>query len=172
MLAIGRADLAGDARLVSNEGRSKHIDEIDEAITAWTRTKQPAEALKVLGEADVPSGPIYSAEEMLADAHFKARGVFEEADLGGGDSVKLPGWHLCWTRLRRNALDWTALGEHNTEVYRDWLGYPPRVGRLSKNGRNLRSLLKNTDRSLCYLARTPDRSRRDLIARRRVGNGA
>src|SRR5690349_5863063 len=33
MLAIGRADLAEDARLASNEGRSKHVDEIDQAIS-------------------------------------------------------------------------------------------------------------------------------------------
>src|SRR5258708_20992253 len=79
MIAIGRADLAGDARLVSNEGRSKHIDEIDEAITAWTRKKQPAEALKTLSEADVPSGPIYSAEESLAGPHYKGSGGFQEA---------------------------------------------------------------------------------------------
>jgi formyl-CoA transferase len=136
MLAIGRGDLAGDARLASNEGRSKHIDEIDEAITAWTRTQQPAEALKALGEADVPSGPIYSAEEMLADPHYKARGVFQEADLGGGDWVKLP---RLAPRLDATPgeMRWIgpALGEHNNEVYRDWLGYPAaELERLSKEG--------------------------------------
>ncbi|HWY43731.1 MAG TPA: CaiB/BaiF CoA-transferase family protein [Candidatus Sulfotelmatobacter sp.] len=136
MIAIGRADLAGDARLVSNEGRSKHIDEIDEAITAWTRTKQPAEALKTLSEADVPSGPIYSAEEMLADPHYKARGVFQEADLGGGDRVKLP---QLAPRLDATPgeMRWIGptLGEHNNEVYRDWLGYPAaELERLSREG--------------------------------------
>ena len=134
MLAIGRADLAGDARLTSNEGRSKHIDEIDEAITAWTRTKGPTEALKTLGEADVPSGPIYSAEEMLQDAHFKARGVFEEADLGGGDRVKLPRLAPLLDETP-GGMRWIGpkLGEHNTEVYRDLLGYTAaKLGRPAK----------------------------------------
>ena len=136
MLAIGREDLAGDARLASNGGRAKSIDEIDVAIAAWTRTKLSAEALRILGEADVPSGPIYSAEEMLADPHYQARGVFEEVDLGGGDRVKLP---KMAPRLEQTpgGMRWIgpALGEHNTEVYRDWLGYPAaKLERLSKDG--------------------------------------
>ncbi|HLK03566.1 MAG TPA: CaiB/BaiF CoA-transferase family protein [Candidatus Acidoferrum sp.] len=125
MLAIGREDLSADARLASNEGRSKHIDEIDEAISAWTRQKNSVDALKVLSEADVPSGPINSAEEMLRDVHFQARGVFEEADLGGGDTVKLPRLAPVLGETP-GEMRWIGptLGEHNAEVYGDWLGYP------------------------------------------------
>jgi formyl-CoA transferase len=136
MLAIGREDLAADARLGSNEGRSRQIDEIDDAITAWTSERKSADALKILSEADVPSGPIYSAAEMLADEHYQARGVFEEADLGGGDKVKLP---RLAPRLAATPgeMRWIGptLGEHNTEVYGKWLGYPgAELERLSKEG--------------------------------------
>jgi len=136
MLAIGREDLAADARLGSNEGRSRQIDEIDDAITAWTKGLKSADALKILSEADVPSGPIYSAAEMLADEHYQAREVFEEADLGGGDKVKLP---RLAPRLDATPgeMRWIGqtLGEHNTEVYGKWLGYPgAELERLSKEG--------------------------------------
>jgi len=136
MVAIGRQDLALDPRLTSNEGRSKHVDEIDDAITAWTKEWKLLEALKILSDADVPSGPIYSAAEMLADPHYQARDVFEEADLGGGDRVKLP---RMAPRLDRTdgEMRWIgpALGAHNTEVYRDWLGYPAaELERLSNEG--------------------------------------
>ncbi|HWZ96607.1 MAG TPA: CaiB/BaiF CoA-transferase family protein [Candidatus Dormibacteraeota bacterium] len=136
MLSIGRVDLAGDARLASNEGRSKHIDEIDDAIAAWTKERAAAEALRVLSEADVPSGPIYSAAEMLADLHYKARGVFEDADLGDGDRVKLPRMAPQMGETP-GEMRWIgpALGAHNTEVYQDWLGYPAaELERLSKKG--------------------------------------
>ena len=136
MQAIGRPDVAADARLASNEGRAKHIDEIDEAITAWTKGRASAGALKILSEADVPSGPIYSAEEMLADPHFQARGVFEEADLGDGDKVKLPRMAPLLDETP-GEMRWIgpALGEHNTEVYGNWLGYPAaELERLSKEG--------------------------------------
>jgi formyl-CoA transferase len=136
MLAIGRPDVAADTRLASNEGRAKHVDEIDEAITAWTKGRTSTVALKILSEVDVPSGPINSAAEMLADAHFQARGVFEEADLGDGDKVKLP---RLAPRLGETPgeMRWIgpALGEHNKEVYGNWLGYPAaELERLSQEG--------------------------------------
>ena len=136
MTAIGRADLAGDARLASNEGRSKHIDEIDEAIAAWTKRRAATEALKILSEADVPSGPIYSAAEMLADAHYQARGVFEEAELGRGERVKLPKMAPRMSETP-GEMRWIGpeLGEHNSDVFGKWLGYPAaELERLAKNG--------------------------------------
>jgi formyl-CoA transferase len=136
MMAIRREDLAGDERLASNEGRSKHIDEIDEAITAWTMRRKSEEALKILSEADVPSGPIYSAAEMLTDPHYRARGVFEDADLGGGEKVKLP---RLAPRLEATPgeMRWIgpALGEHNIDIYGRLLGYPAaELERLSREG--------------------------------------
>ena len=136
MAAIGRIELGEDVRLASNEGRSKHIDEIDEAITAWTKGRMAADALKVLSEADVPSGPIYSAVEMLGDAHYKARGVFDEADLGDGDQVKLPRMAPRMSETP-GEMRWIgpALGEHNNDVFGDWLGYPAaELARLAKAG--------------------------------------
>ncbi|MBS1839476.1 MAG: CoA transferase [Acidobacteria bacterium] len=134
MRAIGREDLAGEARLASNEGRSRHIDEIDEAITAWTMTQASSEALTVLSAADVPSGPIYSAAEMLGDAQYQARGVFEDADLGGGDNVKLPKMAPRMSETP-GEMRWIGpeLGEHNSEVFGNWLGYPAaELERLAK----------------------------------------
>lgn len=136
MAAIGRIDLGEDARLASNEGRSKHIDEIDEAITAWTKSRMAADALKVLSEADVPSGPIYSAAEMLGDSQYKAREVFDEADLGDGDRVKLPKMAPRMSETP-GEMHWIgpALGEHNSDVFGDWLGYPAaELARLAKAG--------------------------------------
>jgi len=136
MAAIGRQGLVADPRFATNEGRSKHVDEIDEAIANWTRGHNSLEALKILSDSDVPSGPIYSAAEMLADPHYQARGVFEETDLSGGDHVKLP---RMAPRMEETPgeMRWIgpSLGEHNTEVYRDWLGYPAaELERLSREG--------------------------------------
>ena len=136
MRSIGREDLAADEQLASNEGRSKHVDAIDEAITAWTMKRKSEQALKILSEAEVPSGPIYSAAEMLADPHYRARGVFEDADLGGGDKVKLPRLAPL-LEATPGEMRWIgpALGAHNTEVYGDWLGYPAaELERFSKEG--------------------------------------
>jgi formyl-CoA transferase len=125
MSAMGREDLANDARLAQNDGRSRHVDEIDAAISDWTRRHAAQEALRRLDAAEVPSGPIYSAAEMVDDPHYRERGVYQQAVLPGGASVKLP------TVAPKMAgtpgcLRWIGppLGAHNSEVYRDWLGLP------------------------------------------------
>ena len=90
MRAIGRSDLADDPALATNDGRVKRTQELDEAITAWT-TKHPLdEVLRVLEQAEVPSGRIYSIADIAADLHYQARGMIERHKLGEKDLV-LPG---------------------------------------------------------------------------------
>jgi len=136
MTAIGREDLANDARLAKNEGRSKHVDEIDDAISAWTRKLTASEAIARLEAAEVPVGPIYSAADMVKDEQYRARRAFEEVALENGEQVKLPTVAPKMSETP-GGLRWIgpALGAHNTEVYRDWLGYPAaEMERLAAEG--------------------------------------
>lgn len=123
MSAIGRDDLANDARLAQNDGRSRHVHEIDAAISAWTERHASGEAIRLLESAAVPTGPIYSAAEMVEDPHYRERGVYEEVTLPGGKFVKLP---TVAPKLAATpgGLRWIGppLGAHNSEVYVDWLG--------------------------------------------------
>lgn len=125
MYAISRADMASDKRLAQNEGRAEHVDEIDAAISAWTRKHTLAEVIQQLEEAEVPVGPIQSAAEMIGDAQFAARGVLEDVELRPGDRVKMPKMapQLSDTPGETRWIG-PALGEHNGAIYRDWLGYP------------------------------------------------
>ena len=136
MTAMGRDDLASDPRLAQNDGRSVHVDEIDGAISAWTRCHSSEEALRLLEEAEVPSGPIYSAAEMVRDEHYRQREVYQEITLPGGSAAKLP---TVAPKLEGTpgGLRWIGppVGAHNTEVYRDWLGLPAaELARLTAEG--------------------------------------
>lgn len=123
MNAMGRADLAEDPRMSSNTERVQHEKEIDAAITAWTRILPSAEVLALLDKADVPAGPIYSVVDMMADEHFRARGLFEQVEVNGR-SLAIPAMvpKLSDTPGRT---DWPgpAIGQHNREVFGDLLGY-------------------------------------------------
>jgi crotonobetainyl-CoA:carnitine CoA-transferase CaiB-like acyl-CoA transferase len=124
MKAIGRPDMANDPRFEHNNDRVPHADEIDRAITDWTTEHRSADVVRVLEEATVPVGPIYSVKDMLADPHFQARGLFEEVELGGGDKVKLPTLVPKLTETP-GGMDWVGpkLGAHNRDVYGGILGY-------------------------------------------------
>jgi crotonobetainyl-CoA:carnitine CoA-transferase CaiB-like acyl-CoA transferase len=90
MLAIERGDLAHDVTLQRNDGRVPRTAEIDAAIQAWCATQTIDSALIRLRKADVPVGKIYSVRDMMSDAQFQARDMFEQHQFDDGSSVKLP----------------------------------------------------------------------------------
>ena len=124
MHAMHRPEMAADPRFEHNNDRVEHEQEIEQAIIAWTRQQSFEEALRVLEEARVPAGPIYSVADMLQDPHFQERGLFEEVTLEDGSTVKLPTFapKLCATP---GGTEWIgpALGAHNQEILGGLLGF-------------------------------------------------
>ena len=135
MRAIERADLADDPRLSDNPGRVEHQAEVDAAIAAWTITRTQAEALAVLEEAQVPSGPIYSVREMFADPHFNARGLFERVEVDGRE-LRIPAL-LPKLADTPGSTDWPGpdRGSHTREVLGGLLGMDDvTLGMLAERG--------------------------------------
>jgi len=122
MRAIGRADLADDPTLATNDGRVKRTEELDRVIGEWTSRHDLDHVLRVLEEAEVPSGRIYSVADIVADMHYQARGMIERHKLGDRDLL-LPG---IVPKLSQTpgSTRWVgpALGEHTSEVLAS-LGY-------------------------------------------------
>ena len=117
MGAMGRGDLANDATLATNAGRVPRARELDQAIEAWTRGHDLAAVLEALERAQVPSGRVYDAEDIVNDVHYKARRMIEEWPLPDGKPMKIPGVvpALSETPGRTRWLGPT-LGEHTAEV--------------------------------------------------------
>jgi len=86
MNTIGRPDLADDPELQSNAGRWHRREELDAAIGLWTRQHGRDEALKLLDEAGVPSGPIYTAADICGDEQYEARNMIQHFAVDTGAS--------------------------------------------------------------------------------------
>jgi formyl-CoA transferase len=123
MKVIGRADLADDAALATNAGRVPRTQELDDAIAAWTREHDLEHVLAALEKAQVPSGKVYDAADIVKDAHYLARGMIEQHRLPDGKPFKLPGI-VPKLSATPGATAWVGptLGEHTAEVLRG-LGY-------------------------------------------------
>jgi formyl-CoA transferase len=91
MRAIERDDLADDLQLASNAGRVARAEEIDRAIGDWARAHTVDEVLGSLGAAQVPSGKIYSAADIVADPQYLARDMIRSITLRDGTALKVPG---------------------------------------------------------------------------------
>jgi len=125
MTAIGREDLANDPRLASNDGRVKHVEEIDGVIADWTSRHSIDEVTAALDAAEVPNGRIYSVADIVSDPQYLARDMILPATLPDGTPVKLPGIvpKLSDTPGETRWLG-PALGEHTAPVLAS-LGYGP-----------------------------------------------
>lgn len=135
MTAIGRDDMANDPGLARNDGRVPRTEEIDIAIQQWCDTQTIDAALATLQGADVPVGKIYSVKDMMSDAQFLARGMFEQHHFADGTPVKMPGItpKLSETPGQTKWLG-PELGAHSDEILQS-LGYDEaQIKRLRDEG--------------------------------------
>lgn len=91
MQVIGREDLASDEALANNAGRVARVEEIDAAIGAWAATRTVDEVLAPLGEASVPAGRVYTAQDIVEDPHFRARDMIIRQQTRDGHELDVPG---------------------------------------------------------------------------------
>lgn len=121
--AMGRADLADDPALAHNDGRAAKQAWLDDEIEAWTAPRTPDEVLAAMERAEVPASKIYTIRDIVADAHYRARGMIREIRTADGGTLKVPG---VVPRLSATPGDFDGggptLGEHTDAVLRE-LGY-------------------------------------------------
>jgi formyl-CoA transferase len=83
--------MADDAELATNPGRVRRVAEIDEAIAQWTSRHPVDVVVETLNAASVPVGRIYSAADIAADPHYRARDMILPVLTHDGLSVEVPG---------------------------------------------------------------------------------
>jgi crotonobetainyl-CoA:carnitine CoA-transferase CaiB-like acyl-CoA transferase len=122
MIAAGQPGMARDPRLASNPGRVEHEAEIDRVLSHWCLQIDSSQLLKILDQNKVPAGPIYNVEDMVNDAHFSARGLFENVEVNG-KPLKIPAiMPRLDTTPGRTRWPGPKLGSHNQEVLGSLLG--------------------------------------------------
>jgi len=115
--AIGRPELAADARYDHNHKRVAAAAEVRRLVAAWTGRHTRREVVAALG-GKVPVGPVNTASDIFEDPHPKARGMLVEVEQPGknppivlaGPAIKLTATPAAIYRRP------PCLGEHTAEV--------------------------------------------------------
>ncbi|MGD0780116.1 MAG: CoA transferase [Dehalococcoidales bacterium] len=134
--AMGRQDLI-DTPLGANQNeRFQHRAEIDEIITAWTKTKTTQQIQAVLKAADVPCTKLPSFDEVCNDPQLLSRNMIIDVDQPISGKVKVPG-SLFKLSKTPGKIDYHApfLGENNQDVLSEMLGYTEKeINKLDDEG--------------------------------------
>lgn len=120
---IGRADLVGDSRFETQQGRNEHAEEIYAMIEAWTMTKTKHEAMEAFGKAGIPAGATLDSLEVLNDPHLKAREMIVTVEHPTRGAFTMPGSPIQMSESPREYSPAPLLGQHTHEVLSSWLGY-------------------------------------------------
>ena len=134
--AIGRKDLIDTPMGANQNSRVQHRAEIDEIISAWTKTKTTAEVQTILKNADVPCTKIPTFDEVCNDPQLISRNMIIEVEQTISGKVKVPGSLFKMSKTPGN-IQYPApmLGENNQDILSDLLGYSEeKITELSNEG--------------------------------------
>jgi len=122
--AMRREDLKEDPRTAEGTDRAANSDFVGSLIKVWLADKTRAQAVALLEEHGVASGPVYTAEDVFNDPHIAARHMLVTIDdpIAGPREYTRSPVHLSSAPeiLTEPA---PRLGEHTCPILRDLLGY-------------------------------------------------
>ena len=120
---IGKPEWKTQEGYATPPDRLDKLNEIFEAVEAWTKTKSKFEVMEICNPMDIPVGPILSMKEIAEDQGLFETGTMVKVDhpergeyLSVGCPIKLSDSEV---EVVRSPL----LGEHTSEILTDVLGY-------------------------------------------------
>ncbi|HYZ88463.1 MAG TPA: CoA transferase [Myxococcales bacterium] len=118
--AIGRSELAANARLATYAARARNYDEAYGVLSDIFKTRTTGEWLELLEANDIPCVRLNQLEDLIADPHLGAVGFFHEMDHPTEGHLRLAGIPSRWSRSRpKIERGPPRLGEHSVEVLRE-----------------------------------------------------
>ncbi len=122
--AMGHPELADDERTCSGPARAANRAFLDPIIEAWMENLTRTEAVDKLNAVGVPTGPVYTAEDVFECPQVEARGMLmavNDREVGEYRFARTPPHLSAATELPANPAP--RLGEHTRAVLEGMLDY-------------------------------------------------
>jgi formyl-CoA transferase len=130
--AVGHPELASHPSYAQNHERIVRRAEVEQLVTGWLKQKDTDDWIKVLEQAEVPCGPVYTIDRILADPQVAALELVKAVNHPTSGQLRIVGapFHL---------------SADNTEPYRP----PPLLGEHTQA--ILKEVLNLSDARICEL---------------------
>ena len=121
--AMQRQDLLTNPLFCTMKARVENDPAIDAIIREWVHSLEYTALKEIVDREGVPVSLVYNAEDIFHDPHYAARENIVEMPHPTLGTIKMPGIMPKFSETP-GEIKWVGpcLGEHNAEVYREFLG--------------------------------------------------
>lgn len=122
--AMQRPDLLTNPLFISMRARVENDPAIDAIIREWIYSLDYTVLKEIVDREGVPVSLVYNAEDIFHDPHYAARENIVELPHPTLGTIKMPGIMPKFSETP-GEIKWVGpcLGEHNAEVYEEFLGF-------------------------------------------------
>jgi len=133
--AIGKPEMADDARFNSRENRLTNKGELYDILEREFFKKTGEEWLELLDKR-IPIGPINTVDKALSDPQVLSRNMVVETDYGNGKKLKILGNPIKMSEIDEEIFKAPPrLGEDTEQILKDILKYSPKEIEELRNGK-------------------------------------
>ena len=132
---IGRPDIIDDERYATFDARWENRESLNAIIEGWTRQHTKHEAMRLLGEAGVPSGACQDTGEIFDDPHLREREMIVDLDYPDRGGYMTVGCPIKLSDSAASVVRPPVLGEHTDTVLAELCGVTAdEIARLRNEG--------------------------------------
>ena len=133
---MGREEILKDPRFAKNDARMKHVDEGEALLADWVKLRTADDVVGLVRGAGLPCAKVATIDEVVDDPQVRHREMLVEIEHPTVGRFPMHGLNVHYSDTRQTIRRAPPLlGQHNEEVYGEWLGLASgAVEQLKANG--------------------------------------
>lgn len=121
--ALERPDWLDDPRFADRDGRTKHVDVLEEGIGDWLKRRSTKQAIDDLSAHSIPCAPVNTTEQAANEPQLHEREIMMEVPDPVAGTMWVSGKSIKFSRTPMVVGSAPTVGQHTHELLTELLGY-------------------------------------------------